>query len=86
MTSGKDTTLKYCSQYSQSSIEHIENCIWNKNCIEQGDYSKLEGCPSTYGLEFEGLCFTEEVVENAAQSEQCERCWRQALNMNTDES
>lgn len=86
MSTGKDTVLKYCSQYSQSSIEHMENCIWNKGCIEKGDYSSLAGCPSTYGLEFDGLCFEEKVEGYAAQTEQCERCWKHALNMNTDKS
>jgi hypothetical protein len=82
LSNGKDIILKYCSQYTESSLEHIQNAIDNKRLIEQGRYSELSGCPSSYGLDdFNGLCFEEKVEGNKEQYEQCERCWKKALNV-----
>ncbi len=79
---GKDTVLKYCNQFTSISIDHIENAIENKRLIEQGRYSELNGCPSSYGLEeFDGLCDEEEVEFGKAQNEQCEICWKTALGV-----
>lgn len=82
MSNGKDTILKYCNQFSIYSVEHMENAIENSRLIEQGKYGELNGCPSNYGLDdFKGLCFEEEVEGNEAQLEQCERCWKKALDL-----
>lgn len=79
--SGRDTVLKYCSQWSLASYEHIQNAIENKRLIEQERYSELNGCPSSYGLdEFVGLC-EEENVSWKAQDDQCEMCWKKALGV-----
>ena len=78
---GKNTILNYCKQFSMSSAEHIENCIENKRHIENGELSKLIGCPSNFGLdEFAGLCEEEDVGNDyKLQCEQCEKCWKKAL-------
>lgn len=77
----KNVILNYCNQYSDSMISHIENCQWNKEQIKKEEYSKLEGCPSSFGLDdYDRLCFTEDVAAHK-QSEQCESCWKKALGV-----
>lgn len=82
MSNRKETILKYCSQFSSVTIEHMENAIENKKLIEEGRYRELNGCPSSFGLEdYEGLCETEETdnYTNKQKMDMCERCWNKAL-------
>lgn len=80
--SGKDAVLNYCNQFSNVSIEHIEHARENAKMIENGQYRFLNGCPSSYGLDaFSGLCVEEEVENNDEQIDQCEECWKKALNV-----
>jgi hypothetical protein len=80
METGKETILNYCKQFSESSIDHIQNCLDNKGMIEKGEYKYLEGCPSSFGLDhFEGLCCEEQEDGLESQYEQCEECWKMAL-------
>lgn len=80
----KEAVLAYCSQYSRSSIEHMEQAIENKRLIEQGRYSELSGCPSNFGIDDHvGLCEIEETVDYTENQkmDMCERCWKQALGV-----
>lgn len=81
----KDAILKYCDQFSESSIEHIQNALENKYLIERGEYRFLNGCPSSYGLDdYMGLCETEEKKGNGSNKEfedMCEMCWKKALGV-----
>lgn len=80
---GYDIILNYCNQFSQSAIEHMENCIWNKRHIEKGEYSQLVGCPQNYGHEDAiELCEIDDMNHDLnKQMEQCEDCWRKALGV-----
>lgn len=82
MNNGKEIVLNYCGQFTNYSIEHMENAIENEELIKQGRYRDLNGCPSSYGLDdYAGLCFEEDVVGNEAQLQQCESCWKKALGV-----
>jgi hypothetical protein len=78
---GKEKILEYCNQFTMPDLEHIEHAIENKRMIENGEYRYLNGCPSNYGLEeYKGQCYIEE-VEQDEQDNQCELCWKKALQV-----
>jgi hypothetical protein len=60
----------------------MEDAIENKRLIEEGEFRYLNGCPSSYGLDhYVGLCEEEKIIGNVSQMDQCECCWRKALNV-----
>ncbi len=87
MRSGEEIVLEYCDTIKTHDIDHLRSCLNNARDIREGKHFKYElsGCPSSYGLdEWDGLCFEEEVKGFKAQSEQCKKCWIQALEDNFD--
>ena len=80
----KRKVLRYCSQFSASFIQHMEQAIENKRLIEQERYRELNGCPSNFGLDNHiGLCEIEETADYTEEqkTDMCDRCWKQALEV-----
>lgn len=83
MSSGKEVVLSYCQNIQTHDIDHLQNCLDNERLIKEGNYEQLSGCPSNYGLDDHvGLCEIEDVGQDyKKQSEQCLKCWKQALDV-----
>lgn len=80
MINGKSNITTYCKRMSKVDIEHVQDCIENLAFIENGEISKINGCPMNFGLDgYIGLCELEEVLAEDQYS-QCEECWNKALN------
>lgn len=81
----KEIINSYCEKLKKIDIKHIEEAVENKRLIEEGKYRELNGCPQNFGLEnYIGLCEIEKVEETLQQINQCERCWKKALNVDSN--
>lgn len=79
----KDKFVNYCEKLEKLDVKHIEEAVENKYLVEKGKYRQLNGCPQNFGVDdYVGLCEIEEVQGIIEQTNQCERCWKKALNVN----
>lgn len=81
MKKNKEIILHYCDTVKTHDIDHLQDALENKRYIENKEYEMLNGCPSNYGLDDHvGLCEIEDVGHDIKkQTEQCLKCWKQAL-------
>lgn len=82
----KNKIIEYCKELGKIDTKHIEEAVENKRLIEAGKYRELNGCPQNFGLDdYVGLCEIEKEPKSYQDElNQCERCWKKALNINNE--
>jgi len=81
MKTGKEIILDYCENVQTGDIDHLQACIDIKELLRKNEDDRIyliSRCPSSFGLNYIGLC---EINDIGFYEEQCKECWDKALNI-----